>query len=225
MCGRVVVKTSPKDLADLFGLLLAQGAWQGGWRPSHNAAPTSHLPAVLNTQASELTSLFWGFTPAWAKPPLKNRFSNARAETLFQKPTFQKAAAARRCALLVDGFFEWKVGEGGKKQPHFIHRQDGRPLALAGIWETWVSPEGSPVVTCAVVTTSPNALMAPIHDRMPVLLDGDGLREWLSPAPQTPEALAGLFAPRELPELQAYPVSTRVNSVRNDSPECLERAA
>jgi putative SOS response-associated peptidase YedK len=150
---------------------------------------------------------------------------NARAETLVEKPAFRSAFKYHRCLIPADGFFEWKVEANTKrKTPYFIHMQDSKPFAFAGLWETWNSPDGGQLRSCAIVTTEPNELMSELHNRMPVILHSIDYASWLDPAPIRTSELLGLLQPFSAGEMAAYPVSTLVNNPANDQAECVQPA-
>ena len=147
---------------------------------------------------------------------------NARAETLAEKPSFRNAFRRRRCLILADGFYEWKQVPGSKsKIPMFIRLVSGKPFAFAGLWERWLSPDGSEVLSCAIITTQPNTFMKSIHNRMPVILPPDAYARWLDPSDQMPEKLAPLLQPYTASELIAHEVSRLVNSPQNDTPNLI----
>lgn len=216
MCGRFTSRVDPSGLASLYG-----AAFQGeGLAPSYNVAPGKRVPVVVLEEGRRVLRAFvWGLVPFWAKDrAIGNRLINARAETLAEKPAFRQAFRKRRCLILADGFYEWKTA-GSRKVPHHIFLPDREVFAFAGLWERWEPPEGEPLLSCAVVTTAANAFMAPIHDRMPVILTPQGEVRWLDPA-SPPEVLRALLAPYAGP-MAARAVSTLVNSPRNDLPDCL----
>jgi len=162
----------------------------------------------------------WGLIPSWeTDPAIGNRLANARSESVLEKPAFRAAMRRRRCLIPADGFYEWKKN-GRNKQPYLIGLRDGRLFAFAGLWEAWEGADHSYVESCTILTTTPNELMAPIHDRMPVILPAEAYGPWLDPAVPPAEVLAWL---RPLPadQMTAYPVSTLVNNPRNDRPECV----
>jgi putative SOS response-associated peptidase YedK len=167
----------------------------------------------------ELALVRWGLIPAWAKEAsIGGRLINARSETVAEKPAFRSAFRKRRCLVPADGFYEWRKREGGgPKQPMLVRRRDGAPFAFAGLWEHWRGPEGE-VQTCTILTTEANAVLAPIHDRMPVILDPAAYDRWLDPARPGAEEL---LRPCSDGWLEAFPVSTRVNNVRNDVAELI----
>jgi putative SOS response-associated peptidase YedK len=224
MCGRF---TRSKDyfsehanqakFLDQLGLAFAQPI-----RPNYNVAPTQDVAAVRSVaDQRELVSLRWGLVPSWATDlGIGSKMINARAETIAEKPSYRNALKKRRCLIVADGFYEWKR-EGKAKQPHLIRFKGGRPFCFAGLWERWSKGE-QPVETCTIITTGPNKLMEAIHDRMPVIVAPEDYGLWLDGAVQEPERVTPLLRPFPDADMEAYPVSTLVNSPRNDSPECVE---
>ena len=163
----------------------------------------------------------WGLIPWWAKDPsVGSRMINARAEGLHQRPAFRDALRKRRCLVLADGFYEWRK-EGNRKVPVRIVLKSREPFAFAGLWETWRAPNGDQVRSCTIVTTRPNALLATIHDRMPVILPEEAEAMWLSPDNQDSPLLDGLLGPFPAGSMEAYAVSPVVNSAASDSPACI----
>lgn len=192
--------------------------------PRYNIAPTQPLLAICNDHPSEFDYLNWGLVPSWAKDPsIGNKMINARAETLAQKPSFQKALRRRRCLIIADGFYEWQAIPGQKrKQPMLIRMADGKPFAFAGLWDWWHHPNGSGIKSCTIITTSPNELMKPIHDRMPAIVPPERYQEWLDPNEKPEGELAEMLVPYPAEEMMAFPVSTLVNSPKNELPGCIE---
>jgi putative SOS response-associated peptidase YedK len=223
MCGRVTVQTSAAEIAREFALTGIRKAIE---RPRYNLAPTQLMPVVPNDGQRMLDAFRWGLIPSWAKDAsMGNKLINARCETVAEKPSFRSALKRRRCLLIVDGFYEWKQSTK-PKTPFFFHRKDQKPFAIAGLWEEWTTPDTGEVVrTCCIITTGPNALMAPLHDRMPVILSPAGQEMWLRPEPMEAAELQPLLVPCADDYLEAYEVSRVVNSPANDVPDCIERAA
>ena len=194
--------------------------------PRYNIAPGQPVAVIANTGAMLLDHFLWGLVPSWAKDPsIGRRLINARAETLAEKPTFRAALRRRRCLILADGFYEWyQPLDQLAKVPLAFHLQPRRLFTFAGLWEVWLSPDGSELYTCTIITTSANAFIAPYHQRMPVILDPAAYAAWLAPEERSPQELAHLLNPLPPDQLAAYPVSTLVNNARIDSPACLEPA-
>jgi putative SOS response-associated peptidase YedK len=168
----------------------------------------------------------WGLIPSWAKDPaIGSRMINARGETLAEKPSFRSAFRRRRCLIPADGFYEWQQVPGHKtKTPMYIRLKSGEPFAFAGLWESWNAPDGSNILSCTIITTSPNALMQPIHNRMPVILPASAYAQWLEPGEQNPADLQPLLQAYPPEEMTAYPVSTLVNRPENDVAACIQPA-
>jgi len=223
MCGRVTVRTSPDQLVTELGLAGIRASVE---RPRFNLCPTQLMPVVPNDGARLLDAFRWGLIPSWAKDPsIGSKLINARGETVAEKPSFRTALKKRRCLVVVDGWYEWKQSTK-PKTPYFFHRKDGAALTLAGLWEEWTAPDTGEVLnTCTIITTGPNALMAPIHDRMPVILAPEARELWLRPEPQDPATLLPLLTPFSDDALEAYEVARVVNSPGNDVPACVERVA
>ena len=217
MCGRFALTVDPADLQDAFPeyTFPAQAARR------FNIAPTQPILALPNDGTSKADFFVWGLIPSWAKDPaIGNRLINARAETLAEKPAFRGAYKYRRCLIFADGFYEWQAQSSSKsKVPHLIRLKSGKPFAFAGLWEHWQSADGSEVKSATIITSAPNELMAPIHNRMPVILARDAYAQWFDPTPHFPVDLNSLLVPYPAEEMEAYPVSTLVNSPANDRPE------
>jgi len=221
MCGRFVQALDARDYAGYFG---ATVSIDESLAPSYNVAPTKTVYAVAGHQGKRLLGTFrWGLVPFWAKDPgIGSRHINARAETAADRPAFRDSFRHRRCIVPADGFFEWQQRETGGKVPYYLHSPDGSPLALAGLWASWKPPEsGERLATCTILTTTPNDLVRPIHDRMPVLLSPEHWERWLDREFEEVGALQAMLAGAPGDALVAYPVSTLVNNVRNDYPECI----
>jgi putative SOS response-associated peptidase YedK len=221
MCGRFALTLDPAGLADAF----PEFTFPGGLAPRYNIAPTQPILALPNDGSGKADLFVWGLIPSWAKDPaIGARMINARSETLAEKPAFRAAYKYRRCLVFSNGFYEWKTVPGQKaKVPHFIRLKSGEPFAFAGLWEHWGAADGSEVRSAAIITTGPNELMSPIHNRMPVILPRSVYAQWLDPSPRFPIDLQGLLRPFPAGEMEARPVSTLVNSPANDRPEILEK--
>ncbi|HEY2589302.1 MAG TPA: SOS response-associated peptidase [Tepidisphaeraceae bacterium] len=209
MCGRYTLT----KLADLLRLIpwLQAPADILEREARYNVAPSQVMPVVT---ADAVRVAQWGFVPGWAKEPPKVRPINARAETVAASGMFRTALAKRRCLVPADGFYEWK-GSKPPKQPYLIRMRDGSPFAFAGLWERWKPTEGDPIETYTILTTAPNELMASIHNRMPVIIPVARYRDWLEG-----DTATELLQSYPAGEMEAFPVSSRVNSPKNDVPEC-----
>jgi putative SOS response-associated peptidase YedK len=216
MCGRVIQTRLPKDLRELFELgVVAE------YRPHWNVAPSQDA-AVIRVEGGQraLRLLRWGHAKQGTQSAIP---INARVETAYVKGTFAESIRHRRCVVPVDGFYEWRQA-GPAREPFLIHRPDGAPLALAGIWRTSQSGAG-PVDCFTILTTEPNELMRPIHDRMPVILDRAATQLWLDASLERPEQLAAAIRPTPPEALAVRRVSTHVNDPRHDDPSCIEPVA
>jgi len=218
MCGRYTMHHTPQQVEMRFGITTAQAT------PTerYNIAPAQAVPVVVEGDGGRiLDAMQWGLIPSWAKEPgIGNKMINARAETLPEKPAFRTALSRRRCLIPADGFYEWKK-EGGRRQPMHIRRKDGELFAFAGLWEEWKQPDGTPLHTCTIITTSPNALMQSIHDRMPAILLPEEEEAWLQSALHKPAEVIGLLHPYPAELLEAYPVDRRVNIPAIEDPALL----
>ena len=229
MCGRFASTTPPDQLASYFGAETSVGADEV--EPDYNVAPTRGVPVVrVRAEERHLDYLRWGLVPRWAKDiRIGSKLINARAETAASKPAFRSAFAKRRCLVVADGFYEWKrldapKGEKQKKQPMYITATDGAPLAFAGLFERWIDAEAERELhSCTILTTTPNETMAPIHDRMPVILDRADWQRWLDPSITNVEELQSLLVPASNAVLGAIAVSTQVNSVKNNDASLIKQ--
>jgi putative SOS response-associated peptidase YedK len=242
MCGRYASSRSPDDLVEEFEV--QQVDVREKLEADYNVAPTKEVYAVLSRPPSKdrsaapvrrLRTLTWGLVPSWAKDPkIGNRMINARVETVAEKPAYRKAFAGRRCLLPADGYYEWYATEqktkSGKplKQPFFIRPTDGSVLAMAGLYEIWRDPtrdrddDDAFRWTCTVITTRAEDSLGHIHDRMPMLIEPGDYETWLDPRVSDPDDLSRLLVPAAPGWLEAYPVSTEVNNVKNNGAELLE---
>ncbi|MEQ8967738.1 MAG: SOS response-associated peptidase [Azospirillaceae bacterium] len=230
MCGRYTITAPLEAIRDVFEV-----AERPNLAPRYNVAPSQSVPIVRrpprerrsgdgdsgsgdpgdgeSARRRELVTVTWGLIPFWAKDAtIANKLINARGESVADKPAFRDSFAKRRCLVVADGFYEWKKVEGGK-QPYRIRLASGAPFGFAGLWSDWTSPEGERRETCTIVTTRANALVAPIHDRMPVILDPADFDAWLD---GEREAATALIRPHDPSAMEAYPVDRRVGNVRND---------
>ena len=223
MCGRFTLTTTPHELLEAFpGLLLPQA--KDALEPRFNIAPSQPVAVISNDGKYQLSFYNWGLIPSWAKDiKIGHRMINARAETLSEKPSFKAAYRYRRCIIPTSGFYEWQRDTARKtKIPHYIHMASKLPFAMAGLWEIWRNSDGSEIRSCNIITTTPNQLIALIHNRMPVILPPNAYNLWLDPREQSPLALDPLLQPYPADYMAAYPVSTFVNSPGNDSPVCIQ---
>jgi putative SOS response-associated peptidase YedK len=219
MCGRFTLAADPKDLMEtLPGLELPDHISR-----RYNVAPTQPVAVVANDGQNKVAFFRWGLIPSWAKDPqIGGRMINARAETLAEKSSFRVPYRRRRCLVLADGFYEWRKEPGRKtKTPLYIQLKSGRPFAFAGLWDLWRSPQDEVILSCTLITTTPNELVTQIHNRMPVILAPEAYDVWLDPAEQSPDRLDAWLKPYPATEMTAFPVSTLVNNPRNDAPECI----
>jgi putative SOS response-associated peptidase YedK len=223
MCGRFAFYSPHEAVVRLFGV----GPDTPEVEPRWNIAPTQFVPAVRADEAGRrsLSMLYWGLVPGWAKEKaIGARMINARAETLAEKPSFRSAFKRRRCLVLADGYYEWQRS-GAVKQPYYIRLASGEPFAMAGLWERWRDPEsGSPLESCTIVTTTPAAAIAHLHDRMPVILAPESYGIWLAPDREQSVEIDRLLGPSGL-DLAAGPVGRQVNNARNDGPDLVEPLA
>lgn len=243
MCGRYASAKDPDALVEEFEV--EESLVEEPLRPDYNVAPTKKVYAVMSPAHDDegairqLRLVRWGLVPSWAKDrSIGSRMINARAETVAEKPAFRRAFGKRRCLLPADGYYEWYTPTGenvpltskGKpqKQPFYIHRADGRPLAMAGLYEWWRDPERGEndpegwLLTATIITTSATDAVGRIHDRMPVVVADADWKAWLDPALHDRDAIEALMSPAQSTVLSAYPVSVRVNSVRNNGPDLIE---
>jgi len=222
MCGRYTITVTLEELLARYEAENMSAEYQ----PRYNIAPGQMVPVVIaGGEGRRLGMLRWGLVPPWADDPkIGNRMINARAETLEERPAYRNAYRTKRCLIPADGFYEWKKAAGGPSRPFRITLRGGGLFSLAGLYETWTSPDGDRLHTCAVLTTEPNRLMADIHDRMPVILRKEDEDLWLDRRVREPAKLAGLLAPYPAEEMEAYEVGRLVGNVANDVPACLEKA-
>lgn len=222
MCGRYTDLLTWAQIVDLYEITSGEIA-PNDFRTSYNVAPTQRAPVVrLGAKGRESALLRWGLIPAWAKDKsVGYKLINARAEGIATKPSFRSALKSKRCLVIASGFYEWKK-LATSKQPYWIGFTDRRSFAFAGLWERWTDrASGEHIETYTIITTEPNGLCAPIHNRMPVILDPADYERWLS-AETPPE---DLLRPFPVAEMAAYPVSTWVNKPANNDPRCIEPLA
>ncbi len=225
MCGRFVSTQQPEALAAFFG-----ATFEGEpLSTSHNVAPTNDVYGVVQgaDDLRHIEVFQWGLVPSWAKDvKIGSKMINARAETVGEKPSFKPLLRRHRVILPMDGFYEWQATEQRAKTPMFIHRADGDLLAVAGLWTTWRDPamgsEAPWLHSCTLITTAANATMAPVHDRMPVILERDDWATWLDRSVDDPAKLLHLLIPAADDVLTMHAVSTAVNNVRNKGSELVD---
>ena len=218
MCGRFSLTVGDWDIESEFGVRVSFE-----YRPRYNIAPSQEVLVLLDDGVRRIEALRWGLIPSWAKDAkIGYKMINARAETIFDKPAFRSAVKQRRCLVLADGFYEWRKTEEGGKIPTYARLRSGKPFGFAGLWESWQSPEGKALKTCAIVTTEPNDLMRPIHDRMPVVVRKELQATWLDSQLTGKEELSQILQPYPSEEMEAFAVSKLVNSPSMDRPECTQ---
>jgi putative SOS response-associated peptidase YedK len=233
MCGRYTSTSAPADLAKVFAV---DDVKVSELPLRYNVAPTQDVYAIAERRPREegekvrrqLGAFRWGLIPSWAKDPsVGNKMINARAEGIETKPAYKKALVRRRCIIPADAFYEWQLRSAPSerkrsKLPYVIRHKDGSPLAFAGLWEFWRppdDPEAEPIRSCVIITTAANELLAPIHDRMPVILPPEAWDRWLDPSVDDAAALRRLLVPAPAEEFEAFPVSSLVNDVSHEGPD------
>jgi putative SOS response-associated peptidase YedK len=221
MCGRFVITSAPEALRKLLGY-----KEQPNFPPRYNIAPTQPIPVVrLDQGERHFTLMRWGLIPSWVKDPKQFALLiNARLEGIAEKPSFRAAMKRRRCLIPADGFYEWQK-RGKTKQPYFIRARNRAPFAFAGLWETWADRDGGEIETAAIVTCAANKTLAPVHERLPVIVPPEHYDAWLDSDKNEAKQAAALIGPAPEDFLEAYEISTRVNSVKNDRAENLDPAA
>jgi putative SOS response-associated peptidase YedK len=226
MCGRFVSASPPDQIAAYFDATPSESLLA----PSYNVAPTNDIYAVVEGPDGKrrLEAFHWGLVPVWSKDIKTGlKMINARAESVATSNAYKRAFRQQRCIIPADGFFEWQARpERKRKQPYYIHRLDGEPLAFAGLWETWrdksAGPDAPWLHSCTIITTTANDTMAPVHNRMPVILPPSAWSEWLSADNHDMAELGGLLVPAPNELLTMHPVSTDVNNVRDKDAHLIE---
>jgi len=216
MCGRYVLFTCSEELISYFGLDSSTGHG-----PHYNIAPSAIVPVIRQSPQGQRVAdlLRWGLIPNWSKDPMIGaRLNNARAESITEKPSFRSAYRQRRCLIPANGFYEWQEVPGEKKQPWYIHLKSDMPMAMGGLWESWIDPLGAIVRTFCVITTSASDVMQPIHERMPVIIPKDHWATWLDPKRFDVEAM---LAPYDTAVMEAWPVSRRVSRASEEGEELI----
>jgi|SRR5208282_141032 len=219
MCGRYRLSRRKQIIEEHFD----SADWQDDWSPRYNIAPTQPVPVVRQhprEPVRQLSRMKWGLIPSWSKDTSgAARMINARSETASTKPAFRDPLKLRRCLIPADAFYEWKRTANGK-QPYCFEVNDGELFAFAGLWERWRDPSGQWVKSCAILTTTPNAVTSVVHDRMPVILRTDDYDVWLDPGMTNTHVITELLKPYDAKSMRSYPVSTRINHVANDDEQC-----
>jgi putative SOS response-associated peptidase YedK len=220
MCGRFTLFHSIQDIAETFHVEVPTSMETTA---RYNVAPTQDVVTIMNDEPTHLALLRWGLIPAWAKEEsIGSRMINARAETLAEKPSFKRLLHNKRCLIVADGFYEWMQEPGSKlKTPMYINLKNNEPFAFAGLWDSWMRSDGEIIRTCTVITTEPNMLVSPIHNRMPAILSADTRAEWLDPTQHNDQALLRLLTAYPAQQMQARPVSRRVNDTRYDNADLI----
>ena len=215
MCGRYSLAADLEDIQRRFELFDSELTYS----PRYNIAPTQLVLAVMNLNGRQGSYMRWGLIPSWAKSAsVGNRLINARAETVAERPSFRTALARRRCLVIADGFYEWQR-VGNARRPMRVTMKSGEPFAFAGLWDSWRDPAGDIVRSCTIITTEPNELLRPIHNRMPVVLPKELESFWLDDEVQDPFALGEILSPYPAQAMQAYEVSSLVNRPSNEGHE------
>ena len=223
MCGRFVRKSTITVIEDEFDIYEVQWAFE----PSYNIAPSQDVACVVGNGGNRLVRFRWGLVPFWAEDPsIGYKMINARAETVAQKRSFARAFRKQRCLVIADGFYEWrKLAEAKRKIPMYVHLREDRPFGFAGLYENWKSKDGKVLQSCTIITTQPNELMVPIHNRMPVIIAPEERSLWLDNTIQDPDRLMPLLVPYDAAKMDAYEVSKRVNSPTYNEPDCIKPAS
>lgn len=219
MCGRFVRKCTIDEVKEEFEIWDIQWAFE----PSYNIAPGQDIAGIVTRDGEKhLIKLRWGLIPFWAKDEkIGYRMINARTETLVQKRSFSRSFKTRRCLIIADGFYEWRV-EKKIKIPMYIHLQSNKPFGFAGLYDTWKAPDGNRITSCTIITTEPNKIVKPIHNRMPVIIEKDKRSIWLDREIEDPEILMDLLKPYAAKEMRAYEVTRMVNSPKFNSADCIK---
>ncbi|MCP4756268.1 MAG: SOS response-associated peptidase [Proteobacteria bacterium] len=218
MCGRFSLSMDLPELQEAFPWV----EFGSDFKSRYNIAPSQDILVVPNDSENRARWFRWGLIPPWAKDmKIGYKMINARSETLAEKPSFKNAYRKRRCLIPAGGFYEWKK-EGKAKTPFHIRMKSTKPFAFAGLWEKWQGPGGELVFSCTIITTDANDLLRPIHARMPVILPQGSYERWLDTTVEPDDRTRELLQPYPSQEMEAYPVSKRVNSPGNDSPDCIQ---
>ncbi|MDG4850324.1 SOS response-associated peptidase [Peribacillus frigoritolerans] len=221
MCGRFTLFTDIEEIKERFDI---QGSFDEEYQFSYNIAPSQSVLSVINDGVrNRIGYLRWGLIPFWAKDEKAGyKMINARAETIAEKASFRNAYKKKRCLIIADSFYEWKKTPE-RKIPMRIKLKNHAPFGMAGLWESWKSPEGISIYSCSVITTVPNELMTSIHDRMPVILKPEDEKDWLNPSINDPAYLQQYLKSFDSEQMEAFEVSTDVNSTKNNTPNLIQQ--
>ena len=220
MCGRFTIALEPAEFMEELDL----GDLPADFVPRYNVAPVQPAAVIRDFSSRRVEWMRWGLIPSWAKDPaIGARMINARSETLLEKPSFRDAFLKRRCLILADGFYEWQKNPGKQpSSPHYFFLKNHRAFFFAGLWEQWQPTTGDRLTTFTIITSAPNELISPIHERMPVILDSQNCWTWLNPS-TSPATLQSLFQPYTAEKMAEYPVSTLVNQPSLETPELIKK--
>jgi len=218
MCGRYTLTVDPGELMERFDLKAADFAPPA----RYNVAPTQQVAVIYDETPQVLSNAQWGLIPSWSKDPsIGSRMINARAETLLEKPSFRNLVKKRRCLVLADSLYEWRTNADGTKTPMRIMLKSHEAFGFAGLWDAWKTPEGEWLKTCTIITGEPNEIVAPIHNRMAVILPRGIEHDWLNHDDEIGHTLS-LLKPYPAEDMIAYEVSKKINSPKNDEPSVLQ---
>jgi putative SOS response-associated peptidase YedK len=221
MCGRYTLTVDPAELMDRFDLKTADVTVA----PRYNVAPSQSVAVIYDESPNTLSAAKWGLIPSWSKDPsIGYKMINARSETLLEKPSYRGLVKKRRCLILADSLYEWRLNEDGSKTPMRIQLKSKEAFAFAGLWDVWKTPEGERLKTCSIITGGPNELVAPIHNRLAIILQKDIERDWLDRNNEVGHVMS-LLKPYPSEAMTAYEVSKKVNSVKNDDVTLIEPIA
>jgi len=217
MCGRFVQKADLREAGTLFEALV-----EARQRTNYNVTPRQPVAVIMEDGKRKIVEMSWGLIPHWAKDAsIANKLINARSETVAEKPSFRDSFKSRRCLIIADGFYEWQTKDGAKK-PFFIFMKDKKPFGMAGLYDHWKDQGGKVITTCTIITTEANEFMKALHHRMPVIINPKDYDQWLDPAEKDASKINALMKPREPGDMDAYEVSTVVNSAGYNSAECID---
>lgn len=218
MCGRFVLKDNIKTLSKNFDFDQDDDVL---FEPKYNITPGQNAPIIIKEETRKCAIMRWGLVPSWSNDPLIGfQMINARSETVAQKPSFKNSLRKRRCIVPSNGFYEWKKLDNKTKTPYYIKMKNNKPFGFAGLWDTW-NKDGANLTTFTIITTSPNELIKPIHDRMPVILKKEDEDLWLNPDIQNSDVVLHLLKPFSSDDMETYEISTYVNNPRNEGEKCI----